>query len=46
MREISVITIKRGWEREAIEASNLTYLPQYDRFIEIEDEKRELSEML
>jgi hypothetical protein len=39
MRNILVITIKRGWKRRAVGASNLTYLPQYDRFIGIRDEK-------
>jgi hypothetical protein len=37
-----VITVKRGWERGVIGASNLAYLPQYDRFIGIEDGKEEL----
>jgi hypothetical protein len=46
MGEILVITIKRGWERGAIGASNLAYLPQYDMFMGIGDEKWELLEML
>jgi hypothetical protein len=46
MGEILVITIKRGWERGAIGASNLAYLPQYDRFMGIGDGKGELLEML
>jgi hypothetical protein len=37
---------KRGCERGAVGASNLAYLPQYDRFIGIWDEKWELLEML
>jgi hypothetical protein len=39
MGEILVITIKRGWERGAVGALNLTYLPQYNRFMRIGDEK-------
>jgi hypothetical protein len=46
MGEILVITIKRGWERGVVGASNLAYLPQYDRFMGIGDEKGELLEML
>jgi hypothetical protein len=46
MGEILVITVKRGWERGAVEASNLAYLPQYDRFMGIGNEKGELLEML
>jgi hypothetical protein len=41
-----VITIKRGWERKAIGASNLTYLPQYNRFMGIGNEKGEQLELL
>jgi hypothetical protein len=41
-----VITIKRGWERGAVGASNLAYLPQYDRFMGIGDGKGELLDIL
>jgi hypothetical protein len=37
---------KKGWERGAVGASNLAYLPQYDRFMGIGDGKGELLEML
>jgi hypothetical protein len=37
---------KKGWERGAVGASNLAYLPQYDRFTGIGDGKGELLEML
>jgi hypothetical protein len=46
MWEILVITKKKGWERRAVGALILAYLPQYDKFIGIGDEKRELLEML
>jgi hypothetical protein len=46
MGEILVITLKRGWERGAVGASNLAYLSQYDMFMGIWDEKWELLEML
>jgi len=42
MEEILVITVKRG----AAGASNLTYLPQYDRFMGMGNGKGELLEML
>jgi hypothetical protein len=35
-----------GWERGTVGVSNLAYLPQYDRFMGIGDEKEELLEML
>ena len=42
MEEILVITVKRG----AAGASNLTYLPQYDRFMGMGNDKGQLLEML
>jgi hypothetical protein len=38
--------IKKGRKREAIETSNLAYLPQYDKFMGIEDKKEERLKML
>jgi hypothetical protein len=46
MGEILMITIKRRWERGAVGASNLAYLPKYNRFMGIWNEKGELLEML